>query len=120
MKVAERSSPKYLEVTISQHVPIDGITYGGNQSQIRFDFGHYVTQRMSFKAIESAQIANGGLNQPSDYPNKVNERWFHHDQIDAISSLELGGEFDFVLSPSFDISGSLIHSFVSVRERPSG
>jgi len=93
-----------------ERIKIGDVFYGGNESRVRLDFGHFLTPRLSLRAIQIAQIAHGGLNQPSDYSDRTSELWFHHDQIDAISALEVGGGFDFALSPSFDVSSSLIHS----------
>jgi hypothetical protein len=95
---------------VPEKVEIEGASFGSNRSQIRLDFGHVFTERLSLRAIQIAQIAHGGLDQPNDYPDKTNELWFHHDQIDAISSLDVGGGADFSLSPSIDLSASLVHS----------
>jgi hypothetical protein len=93
-----------------QRMKVGEASYGGNLSQVRVDFGYFLTPRLSLKAIQIAQIAHGGLTQPTDYATKTTELYFHHDQIDAIGFLELGGGFDFALSHSFDVSSSLIHA----------
>jgi len=95
---------------ITERIKVGDASYGGDLSQIRVDLGYFLTPKLSLKAIQIAQIAHGGLTQPTDYPTKTTELYFHHDQIDAIGFLELGGGFDFALSRSFDVSSSLIHS----------
>jgi hypothetical protein len=102
---------------VTERVKIEGQSYGGNQSLIRTEFGHFFTPRLALKAIQTASIAHGGNNVPDAYLvdgafDVTSQQYYHHDQIDAVSSLELGGGIDFALSPSngIDLSGSLIHS----------
>jgi hypothetical protein len=102
---------------VTERVKIEGQSYGGNQSLIRTEFGHFFTPRLALKAIQTASIAHGGNNVPDAYLvdgafDVTSQQYYHHDQIDAVSSLELGGGADFALSRSngIDLSGSLIHS----------
>ncbi len=95
---------------ITEHPKINGVSYGGNQSLLRGDFGYFLTERLSTKAIEILQITHGGLNFPQDFPDKTNELWLHHDQILSVGYLELGGGLDYGLTPSMDISATVLTS----------
>ena len=105
---------------IAEHTEVQGQTLGGNRSQMQLILGYSVTPRVSLKTIQIAQIAHGGLSTPVDYfdagcvepckANQTTELWFHHDQIDGVSSWDVGGGFDLRINSSFDLSASLIHS----------
>jgi hypothetical protein len=95
---------------ITEHTKIDGVSYGGNQSLLRGDFGYFFTERLSAKAIEILQITHGGLNFPQDFPDRTSELWLHHDQILSVGYLELGGGLDYALIPSMDLSANVLKS----------
>jgi hypothetical protein len=82
-----------------------------NRSDADFQFGYFLTQRFSLlglgqwqhthSGVEIANVFHGGL--PDD-------QWPHHDQIVKASLLDVGGGAAFSLSPSLDLSVSVMHS----------
>jgi len=112
---ADRVLPKsYFQVRygygITEKTRVNGISYGGNQSLLRGDFGYAVNERLTIKAMEIFQKTHGGLDYPNDFPDRTGELWLHHDQVQQIDYLELGGGFDFTLSRRTDLSASLLRS----------
>ena len=96
---------------ITERTKIDGVSYGGNQSLLRGDFGYFLNERLSIKAIEILQITHGGLNFPEDFPKpRTSELWLHHDQVLSVGYLELGSGLDFALTPSMDFSANVLKS----------
>jgi hypothetical protein len=93
---------------ITERTEVEGVSYGGNQSLLRGDFGYFLTPRISAKAIQLLQITHGGLDYPTDFPDRTSELWLHHDQIQRINFLEMGGGIDYALSRSTDLSLSAL------------
>ena len=89
---------------ITERTEVEGVSYGANQSLLRGDFGFFLTPRVSAKAIQLLQITHGGLDYPTDFPDRTSELWLHHDQIQRINFLEMGGGIDYALSSSMDLS----------------
>lgn len=89
---------------ITERTEVEGVSYGANQSLLRGDFGFSLTPRVSAKAIQLLQITHGGLDYPTDFPDRTSELWLHHDQIQRINFLEMGGGIDYALSSSTDLS----------------
>jgi hypothetical protein len=95
---------------ITERTEVAGTSYGGNQSLLRGDFGYFLTQRLTVKAIQILQITHGGLDFPKDFPDRTGELWLHHDQVQRINYLEMGGGVDFAISPRMDVSASALKS----------
>lgn len=90
-----------------EKIEVEGLSYGSNQSLTRSEFGYFLTPRLTLKGIGILQISHGGLNI-EDFKVRTNELFYHHDQVQRINFLELGGGFDIAINKSVDVFASIL------------
>ena len=83
-----------------------------NRSDTEFQFGYFLTPRVSLMGLGSWHVTHSGINYtykvfPADL---TPEQFLHHDQIGKSNILDVGGGAAFSLSPSLDMSVSLMHT----------
>jgi hypothetical protein len=92
-----------------------------NRSMMELELGYFVTPRLRVLALGNSQITHGGLDYTPASFVEMEERakrgepgpalvLVHHDQVDRINSLNVGGGASYALSERFDMFGSLIHT----------
>ena len=97
-----------------------------NRSNVDLELGYFVTPKLRLLALSAAQITHGGLDYgfrfsdaaPNgiagiltngvvvDFPPDVRA---HHDQVDRVNFLNLGGGIAYSLTDNVDIFGSMLH-----------
>jgi hypothetical protein len=79
------------------------------RSRVDMDVGHFVTNRVSIRALSNLQIGHAGygvghsLTDGGDFPVRKpsNIMWYHHDQTSRISYLNIGGSTSIGISKSW-------------------
>ena len=82
-----------------------------NRSNMDLEVGYFLTPKLRLLGLSTAQLTHGGvdltLNSRVDLGQLL---WSHHDQIDRVNYLNLGGGVAYTLTEKIDVFGSLIHS----------
>jgi hypothetical protein len=81
-----------------------------NKSRIDTEFGYFLTPRLAVRALAGSQVTHTGLDFPKDFPSRTNNLWFHHDQVSAVSYLNLGGGVSYSITNSVDIFATMATS----------
>lgn len=85
-----------------------------NRSNMSLEVGYFATPKLRLLALGSAQVTHGGIDMPSPplSPRAVLTplEFLHHDQIQRINFLELGGGAAYSLTQSVDLFGSLLRT----------
>ena len=82
-----------------------------NRSTMDLEVGYFLTPKLRLLGLGAAQLTHGGvdlsLNSRVDLGPLL---WSHHDQIDRVNYLNLGGGVAYTLTEKIDVFGSLIHT----------
>jgi hypothetical protein len=82
-----------------------------NRSNMDLEVGYFLTPKLRLLGLGTAQLTHGGvdlsLNSRVDLGPLL---WSHHDQIDRVNYLNLGGGMAYSLTQTVDIFGSLIRN----------
>jgi hypothetical protein len=80
-----------------------------NRSSMELELGYFVTPKFRLLSLGSGQLTHGGIDIPFGVtlPPVL---FAHHDQVDRLNFLNLGGGAAYSLSENVDVFGSLIHT----------
>jgi hypothetical protein len=81
-----------------------------NRSMMDLELGYFVTPRLRLLALGNGQVTHGGLDftltSRADLPHIV---WAHHDQVDHLNFLNVGGGASYAVTDKVDFFGSILH-----------
>jgi hypothetical protein len=77
-----------------------------NHSRVEVGLGHFLTRRLSVRALAYSMFTHGGLTW-DEIPDE-GPRWIHHDQTGKIHLLNLGGGFAYAVNDSLDVFASIL------------
>ncbi|PWT82289.1 MAG: hypothetical protein C5B57_08930 [Blastocatellia bacterium] len=93
-----------------------------NRSVMGLELGYFVTPKLRVLALTNGQVTHGGIDFvappcqlcPAPRPSLPNVDsavvFTHHDQIDRVNFLNVGGGAAYALSENLDVFGSVIHA----------
>ena len=83
-----------------------------NRSDTEFQFGYFLTPRVSLLGLGSWHLTHSGIDYTYNvFPADLTaEQFLHHDQIGKSNLLDVGGGVALSLSPSLDMSASVMRS----------
>jgi len=93
-----------------------------NRSLMGLELGYFVTPKLRVLGLANGQVTHGGVDLPpppcqlcpAPFPTVPNVEpalaFAHHDQIDRVNYLNLGGGATYGITDKVDIFGSLIHT----------
>ncbi len=61
-----------------------------NYSTLNLELGYHFSPNLSARVFAAWRKTHGGLEFPSDFPSRSDERWLHHDQIQRVDYLNGG------------------------------
>lgn len=82
-----------------------------NRSNLDLELGYFLTPKLRLLGLSAAQLTHGGLDLTLTSRVDLGPLLFsHHDQIDRVNYLSLGGGVAYTLTEKIDVFGSLIHT----------
>ena len=82
-----------------------------NRSSMDFEVGYFLTPKLRLMGLGVGQRTHGGvdlrLNSRADLGPLL---YSHHDQIDRLNYLNLGGGVAYTLTEKMDVFGSVLHT----------
>jgi hypothetical protein len=82
-----------------------------NRSNFELELGYFLTPKLRLLSLNTAQITHGGIDLTLNSRVDLGPLLFsHHDQIDRINALNLGGGAAYSVSDKIDVFGSLLHT----------
>lgn len=82
-----------------------------NRSNFELELGYFLTPRLRLLSLNTAQITHGGIDLPLNTRVDLGPLLFsHHDQIDRVNTLNLGGGAAYSVTDKIDVFGSVLHT----------
>ena len=82
-----------------------------NRSNFELELGYFLTPKLRLLSLNTAQITHGGVDLTLNSRADLGPLLFsHHDQIDRINTLNVGGGAAYSVNDKVDVFGSLIHT----------
>jgi len=82
-----------------------------NRSVMDVEVGYFLTPRLRLMGLSTGQLTHGGVDLTLNSRVDLGPLLFsHHDQIDRLNFLNLGGGATYALTGKIDLFGSLIHT----------
>jgi hypothetical protein len=82
-----------------------------NRSVMDVEVGYFLTPRLRLMGLSTGQLTHGGVDLTMNSRVDLGPLlWSHHDQIDRLNFLNLGGGATYALTDKIDLFGSLIHT----------
>src|SRR5262252_577294 len=82
-----------------------------NRSVAALEIGYFLTPKLRLMSINTGQVTHGGVDLTLNSRVDLGPLLFsHHDQIDRINFLNMGGGASFAVTENVDLFGSLIHA----------
>jgi len=94
-------------ITENVTIPQYGLSIRPDRSRYDGEFGYFLTSRITLRAIASAQITHGGLDQSAaNFPlaqrTATDPRWTQHDRIGRINYVNVGAGVSVPITHSVD------------------
>jgi len=82
-----------------------------NRSNVELEIGYFLTPKLRLLSLNTGQVTHGGIDLTLNSRVDLGPVLFsHHDQIDRVNSLNVGGGAAYSVTEAVDIFGSLIHT----------
>jgi hypothetical protein len=82
-----------------------------DRSSMGLEVGYFLTPKLRLLGLSSGQITHGGIDLTLNSKEVLGPILFsHHDQIDRVNFLNLGGGGSYSLTEQVDLFGALIHT----------
>jgi hypothetical protein len=82
-----------------------------NRSSMDFEVGYFLTPKLRFMGLGVGQRTHGGVDLSLNSRADLGPLLFsHHDQIDRLNYLNLGGGVAYTLTEKMDVFGSVLHT----------
>jgi hypothetical protein len=82
-----------------------------NRSNVELEVGYFVTPKLRLLSLNTGQITHGGIDLTLNTRVDLGPLLFsHHDQIDRINTLNVGGGAAYSVTDKVDVFGSLLHT----------
>jgi hypothetical protein len=77
-----------------------------NNSSLNLDLGYHFTPRFSARAMLMLRKTHGGLDIPTDFPDRTSELFFHHDQIQRVDYVNWGLGANYAISERYSVAAN--------------
>jgi len=82
-----------------------------NRSNMDLEVGYFLTPKMRLLALGTGQLTHGGIDLTLNSRVDLGPLLFsHHDQIDRVNYVNLGGGAAYSLTEAVDVFGSVLHT----------
>jgi len=82
-----------------------------NRSMAGLEIGYFVTPKLRLMSINTGQVTHGGIDLTQNSRVDLGPvLWSHHDQIDRVNFLNMGGGASYSVTENVDLFGSAIHT----------
>lgn len=81
-----------------------------NHSSFNVELGYFLTPRLTVSALVAAQKTHNGFDFPEDYPDRLDDHYFHHDENVRNDFVNVGASINFRASERYSAFLSYGHT----------